>query len=120
VFLIKIEKNTFAIPFRTHINHRFSFLTVPAEKKGIDFSKAVVIYKSSYIDNTRKAIINRQERKVIMKDEVKIINKFSKYVRDYKSLIQKGERRFYYAFSTLQYFHQELGIDNIKTNSKEY
>lgn len=74
----------FALPLRSHIKHKYAYITDKINKCGIDFSKAVVITKA-----------------------------FKKYLKDYKqAIILNTDRKEYtYKFSSLQYFHKELGLD---------
>ena len=48
VFLIRIENHTFAIPFRTHMNHRYGYKfnktnLSTRSSTGLDFTKAVLV-----------------------------------------------------------------------------
>lgn len=52
---VALYDNLFCIPLRSHIDHPHAFFTNKREKCGVDYSKAVVILDSDYIDTTRKA-----------------------------------------------------------------
>ena len=47
MILLKLENLTFAVPFRSHISHRWAFFTDLQNKRGIDYSKAILISDSS-------------------------------------------------------------------------
>ncbi len=54
VILLKIENNTFALPFRTNVKHsscyKFKTSSRPTDTiTGIDYTKAVVVNNSNYI-----------------------------------------------------------------------
>lgn len=50
---IKIDNYDFALPLRSHIKHKFAFITDKENSCGIDFTKAVYIKDKKYIDNDR-------------------------------------------------------------------
>ena len=43
----------FAVPLRSNINHKYVLWTDKVNRCGLDFSKAVVLAKSNYIDRSR-------------------------------------------------------------------
>lgn len=47
---IIIDKYEFALPLRSHIKHKFAFITDNKNKCGIDFTKAVYISNKKYIE----------------------------------------------------------------------
>ena len=116
VILIKIENNTFAIPFRTNVPHnncyKFKSSTRPTNSvTGLDYTKAVIVNDSSYIGDAAR--INDKEYIELNSNYHLIIKQFSKFVADYIEFV-KGKNSYYtskrFKFTTLKYFHAELGI----------
>lgn len=116
VLLVKIKENTFAIPFRTNINHKsaYRFKSSGRDTKnstGLDYTKAVVVNDCSYIGET--ATIDDKEFLELNKKYFFITKQFSSYVNGYYKYL-RGELNPYrantYKYSTLKYFHNELGI----------
>ena len=95
---------TYAIPFRHHIKHQYSFLTIG--NAGIDYTKAVVLSDDSMV-SSEPARIETKEWRIINCNEDKIFAGFSKYLRLYKKA-QKHSNVPKYSkiiqYSTLQYF----------------
>lgn len=116
VLLIKIDNSIFALPLRTNIKHnccyKFKYTSRPTNSiTGIDFSKAVVINKPEYIG--KNADIDNKEY-VELNDRISfIISKFKTYLNGYHTYV-KGQANIYqakkYKYTTLKYFHNELGI----------
>lgn len=113
------------IPYRSHIKHKYAykFKNSTRSKKthsGLDYSKIVIIAKSEYI-GTSEAIIDRDEYKETRENIEYIRNDVQKYIDDYIASIS-GDTITYdkikfnriYEYSTLPYFHNELGISAIK------
>lgn len=109
------------IPYRSHINHKYAFkfknsVRSKRTKSGLDYSKIVIINKSEYI-GTEDALIDKDEFNET-RDNIEFIkNDAQKYIDDYvdglsgKTLkYDEKEFRRIYKYSTLQYFHNELGI----------
>jgi len=114
IALLEIDDLTFAIPFRTHIHHRFSYIFTNSSRSdcsGLDFSKAVVLTKPCYIG--ADAMIDAAEYAEFLRKRATIARRFDRFLRDYKLWVKNPAA--YHAelivrFSTLQYFHKELGI----------
>ena len=114
VLLVEINNVKFAIPLRTNIRHSFcyKFKTSDRETKsstGIDFSKAVVISKDSYLGE--KTDINDKEYLELQEKAFFIVKKFKKYVADYISFRKNCGNEYIakrYLFSTLKYFDEIL------------
>ncbi|MBO5529273.1 MAG: hypothetical protein J6A47_08185 [Bacilli bacterium] len=119
VLLVEINKIQFAIPLRTNIRHSYCYKFKTSDRKtdsitGVDYSKAVVISKVSYLGEATD--INDKEYLELQQKTFFIINKFKKYVDDYISYKKYGGNEFVakrYSFSTLKYF------DDILLNSKD-
>lgn len=117
VLLVNISGNTFAIPFRTNLPHNngYKFRKTGRPTKcssGIDFSKAVIVNDKSYIGNT--AFVDKEEFRELSNKSNFIIKKFETYVNNYIKVANGTTTDKYtvnkYQYSTLRYFHDELGI----------
>lgn len=124
VIIVKIDSNIFAIPFRTNIRHKsgFKFTRTCRDTRsvtGLDFSKSVIVNDSRYIgeettiDNLEYTDLNNQIKF--------IIQRFTTYINGYKryaaSELNEFESRKY-KYTTLKYFHKELGI--VSENENKY
>lgn len=116
VFLVKIEDHTFALPFRTNMNHKYGYKFKTSSKDtnvgtGLDFTKAVIVDDLSLIG--KDAIVDKKEFKELSEKYYFIRNKFINYLRNYKKYIN-GELNEYqsraYKYTTLKYYHKELKI----------
>lgn len=116
VMLIKIGNNTFAIPFRTNLPHNncYKFKNSVRTTKtatGLDYTKAVIINDKNYIGAAAK--IDDKEYVELNDRYGFIIKQFRKFVSDYIEYAN-GKDTFYnskkFKFTTLKYFHNELGI----------
>lgn len=106
---VNINGILFAVPLRSHINHTHVLWTDKTAGCGLDFSKAVVLAKSSYIDTTRKPHIRQNEFDALRGKEHLVQQKLVQYIRAYKKAkmrpdIQRNQRLIQY--STLQYFEE--------------
>lgn len=114
VLLIEWCGYDFAIPLRSHIKHKFSFIADGMEA-GLDFTKAVVIRDKKFISPVPVQI--RQHEFNFLKQHERVIKKrFDSYLKMY---IKKIRRRLLNPslpldkeclYSALQYFHTELGL----------
>ena len=109
---IVIDGVLWGIPLRSHINHSHAIWTNKEDGCGIDFTKAVVIENpESYISDIHPHI-RPDEFKVLKRiDEYQVIQKFQKYIKDYKKAKQHLEvprNKRLVDFSTLQYFEQYI------------
>lgn len=85
---IELDGLTFAIPFRHHINHSFSFHTI--EGAGLDFTKAIIVTDESYIASD-KPIIESAEFAIIKRDEQKIKFLFKKFISQYRKALKNPD-----------------------------
>lgn len=116
VALFEVDGITFAIPFRTHINHKYSYIfkkSPRSNQSGLDFTKAVVIVSQDFIGD--ETIIDSKEYSEFINKQAVIINRFKKFIKDYKEWT--SDPAYYRAenivkFSSLKYFHNELGLEN--------
>ena len=108
------------IPYRSEISHKYAFhftntTRSKEHKSGLDYSKIVIITKTDYIDSV-DAIIDKDEFKETMVNLKQIKKEALNFVEDYvlhmKGIKMLHEREFErrYGFSSLKYFHRELGI----------
>ena len=114
VLLITIEDNTYAIPFRTNVKHKYCYKFKNSNRDtssvtGLDFTKAVLVNDKSYIGDL--ATIDNKEYIELNKKYYFIISKFKKYLDGYKNYLS-GNLNDYeakkYRYSTLQYFNDEI------------
>lgn len=121
--LIKTKYDYYAcIPYRTEINHDNAYKFKESNrsrihKSGLDYSKMIIIKDSKYIGNA--AVIDRDEYKETRDNIKKIADKANQYIDEYvlykneKSILSKEELRRKYQYTTLQYFHKEIGISDL-------
>ena len=107
------------VPFRTEMKHnngyKFKFSARSKNhQSGLDFSKLVIISNSAFIREDSTIVCD--EYIEFEKQEDQIHKKLAKYIYDYVEHvkgdvplhIKQFERKYHY--STLKYFHKELGI----------
>ena len=109
------------IPYRSHINHRYAYrfknsIRSKRAKSGLDYSKTVIVIDSRYIGN-QNAVIDKDEYnetrdniEYIKADVQKYIDEYVDYVLGKQIKYDSKEAARIYQFSTLKYFHKELGI----------
>jgi protein AbiQ len=109
-FVVKIEGHSWAIPFRSNIKHKNAFFTDAAKGCGIDYSKAVLVDNSNFIDEKRKAWLRQSEFEAIRGKDFEIYQGFKRYIKMYKKALKSGHVRYSHLlkFSTLQYFEDAL------------
>lgn len=115
---VKISSLHFGIPMRSNINHPHVFWTDKKNRCGIDYSKSVIIPDDTYIDS-RIPHIRDNEHEVIKNNHYKIISGFEKYIQSYIKALDElhiDRKKLLCKYSTLQYFHKELGIDHNKND----
>lgn len=114
---ITIDNLTYAIPLRSNMNHSNGFKTISMKRggqliwNGLDYSKALIVQQGD-IESTAFKLREQKEFDKIQSNKAKIQSEFEKYVSAYIECVKKGtnatDKRF--KFTTLQYFHTELGI----------
>lgn len=110
VLLITIDDNTFAIPFRTNIRHKYCYKFKNSNRDtdavtGLDFTKAVVVNDEKYIGDL--ATIDNKEYIELNSKYYFIISKFKKYLDGYKEFVAGNLNEYEskkYRYSTLKYF----------------
>jgi len=118
VVIINLNDLTFAIPLRTNIKHKASYITVKSKFKGIrgkglDFSKAVLISKDEHISNNLFKISPNEHKTLQNKDHF-ITDRFGKYVASYVKAIKSCDKNILtspeYRFSTLKNYHKDFNL----------
>lgn len=114
IAIFEIDKLLFAIPFRTNIRHPYSYRFKNSEitgSPGLDFSKAVLVNEN---DLGEKTNVNYVEFTEFDQNRVFIARRFSKFISDYKKWVESPEKykskQTVIKFSSLQNYHQKLGI----------
>ncbi|HHA2533729.1 TPA: hypothetical protein ACOEBE_001353 [Stenotrophomonas maltophilia] len=99
----------FGIPLRSNISHRFCYRT--SASKGLDYTKAVLLAKDTYISD-RPFMIPSEEYVKIKDRSHHISGQFGKYVNKYVDGVRRADENVLrdYRFSTLQNYHAELGV----------
>ena len=115
---ITIDNLTYAIPLRSNMNHNNGFKTISMRRgkkliwNALDYSKALIVQQDD-IESTAFQLRTQEEFNKIQLNKEKIKSEFEEYVSAYLECIKNGtsttDRRF--KFSTLKYFHAELGLN---------
>ncbi len=111
VILLKLDDINIAIPLRSHIKHRYAFLTNKKMRAGLDYTKAVIVNLDSDIDKTRRAFIRSDEYKELLGKEYLIKKGFLRFLKKYKRALIKPdlpENKYLVEASSLQYFKEEI------------
>ena len=116
VFLIEVDSHIFAIPFRTNINHNYSYIFSKTSREthnstGLDFTKAVLVDDETLLGS--EARIDDKEYAELNKRYFYIRNQFIKYYNGFKKYIRNDlncKQTEAYKYSTLKYFQKELNI----------
>ena len=117
VFLVEMDNNTFAIPFRTNIRHNACYKFKNSNRDsdsvtGLDYTKAVIVNDYEYIGED--ATIDDKEYLELNGKYFYIIKQFKSYVNDYYEYISGNVNEYKakkYRYTTLKYFHKELNIE---------
>ncbi|MGM9947560.1 type III toxin-antitoxin system TenpIN family toxin [Floccifex sp.] len=120
VIVFETKENYYVcVPFRTYLNHKqgFHFYSSPfptGENPGIDYSKMVIIKKDDYIGET--TFIDTEQMScfntniaTIQKEVLEYLEGYINHFNGTNTLHPKQFRRKY-QFTSLKYFHTELGI----------
>lgn len=110
-----------AVPFRSEISHKYAYHFKKSKrskkhKSGLDYTKIVIIDKTEYLD-TGDAIIDKDEYNETIQNLEKIKEEALLYVEEYieqletKNVLTEEVFDRKYKYSTLKYFHKELGIE---------
>ncbi len=110
MLMIEIDNQTFAIPIRSHLRHKFGFITNKQTNAGLDYTKAVIISKPEYISKRQRITITREEMLVISSSKDLIIENFKRFLQRYKRKVKNNVPDKLMEFTALKYFHEELGL----------
>lgn len=124
ILVIDIEgaegSTKWGIPLHSNLQNRACFQLGTKEfdgeifKTGLNYSKALLLKKDSYISNAIYQIPVEQKN-VISKSEKTIVEDFKKYVEKYIKAAKKDDNWILnnreYRFSTLKNYNVELGIE---------
>lgn len=108
------------IPYRSQISHKYAFMFKKSirsrtHKSGLDYTKIVIIQNKDYLDDSQ-ALVDKDEYNETRTNINRIQQEAQEFVDDYitymkgNEKISKEEFKRRYRFSTLKYFHKELGI----------
>lgn len=114
-----------AVPYRSEIGHKYAYhfrysKRSKKHKSGLDYTKIVILDNTEYLDN-KDAIIDKDEYNETIRNFERIKAEVLQYIEDYidyqrgMKLIDEKEFQRRYRFSTLKYFHKELGIEKTPT-----
>jgi hypothetical protein len=113
LLVLNINGQEWGIPMRSGISHHYCFWTNKAEKRGVDYTKAVLVSDEKFIDETRAPHIREDEFKALRGKEYILQTSFEKYILKYKKAYtdqSKSRNLTLCSYSTLQYFHEAIGI----------
>lgn len=111
------------VPYRSEIHHANAFLFQHSKRarehsSGLDYSKIIIITNMDFIDS-RETIIDRDEYTETVRNIERIKSEALQYVEEYVAVqngMMKMSNKVYrkkYHYSTLRYFHGELGIESL-------
>lgn len=115
------EDYLICVPYRTNISHNnaFHFKRSKRSKEnrsGLDYSKIVIINDLTLI-SSEKAVIDHDEYLETVQNIDRIAKDVSQYIDTYilhvkgKKILSSNGYERKYKYSTLKYFHNELGIN---------
>lgn len=108
---VTINGVQFALPLRSHINHKYVVWTDKENRCGIDLTKAVVISDEKYIDTEREPRLRQNEFNALKGKDFFIKSRFENYIKEYKSAKLDTDNIYSQrlrTFSTLQYFEEYI------------
>ena len=120
--LIDIHADYFiCVPFRTNITHKNAYLFKNSvrsrtNRSGLDYSKTVIICNPGYLDSSANAVVDQDEYKEMMVNLPRIVSEVLVYVGNYiahidgKRVLHPRDFSRLYGYTTLKYFHNELGL----------
>lgn len=105
---IEVDGTLFAVPFRHHIKHPYSFHTLG--EAGLDYTKAVIISDDDYLTDEHPTIESK-EFAIIKRNEQKIKYGLKKYVNQYRRAMRHRDNprsKSILEYSSLKYFEDYL------------
>lgn len=116
---VTIDDIDFGIPLRSNIRHPHAIFTRKEKKSGLDLSKSIIITDTNYI-SPEIPELPQEDWDLIKQSKFRIKQRLESYIDLYKDALknqQIRENKLICKYSTLQYFHAELGIPkNIDTD----
>lgn len=109
------------MPYRSEISHKYAFRFKDSQraklhKSGLDYTKIIIISNKEYISDDTALIDDDEYVETIHNIEqiksgaLKFVEDYVEHVKGHRLLnIREFNRR--YSYSTLQYFHKELGVE---------
>lgn len=108
------------IPFRTEITHKYAYkfqdsVRSKGHNSGLDYTKMIIVSNPEYI-SSKDAVVDHDEYIEVVKNINEIVEQALDYLEEYinwfhgKSKLSKKKYVKRYKYSTLKYFHKELGI----------
>lgn len=121
VLMIKVNNIQFAIPLRSSmsINHKYNFTTETSVnsdgrkvRHGLDYSKAVIITSREHVNEKIFFLKKKEDYLKIKKQVDKIQMDFEKMINKYIQAVLKKDKNILreFKYSTLQNYHEELGL----------
>jgi hypothetical protein len=117
----KVGSTKWGLPLHSNLQNRACFPLSTTErngktfKTGLNYSKALLLTKDSYVSNAIYHIPVDQKN-ALSKSQKLIANEFKRYVERYIKAAQKDDNRILnnreYRFSTLKNYNAELGIQS--------
>lgn len=112
------------IPYRTEIRHKYAYHFKKSKRSrehrsGLDFTKMIIIKNAEFIDN-KEAEIDADEYAETRNKIYEIVKKALSFLDDYimhhtgERMLNQREYDRRYKFSSLQYFHREMGLYVLK------
>lgn len=123
VFELEVLNDCFvAVPFRTEMRHKIGYRFRFSERSrlhqsGLDYTKIAIIHKSNSQFIGEPSLIDFDEFIEFKRNEDRIHKNIQKYILNYikhmkgESILDSRKFNREYQYSTLQYFHSELGIN---------
>ena len=112
ILLVPLRTN---LPIKSRHNIKSGFIspTTNRPNAGLDYTK--LIFTNMADIKSTNIIIDREQRKHILENEEKIRKEIIVFINEYKEMINKGVSnnlvKYVYRYTTLQYYHKELGLD---------
>jgi protein AbiQ len=126
--LIADDNNTYFVPFRSKLNSKLVrefpelVLELPTANKpqaGLDLTKLLVV-RNDINFKVSRGYINYDQYKELTKRQEELLTKIENFVSGYKKEVSRGEPlNSQYRYTTLKYFHKELGLDAIKIHESK-
>ncbi len=114
IMCITLNNHIFALPLRSHINHKYAYLTDKTNKCGVDFSKAIYISDENYLNKTKKPYLRQNEFDFLRDKEFIIKKKFIRYIQDFVNAKKSNDKNRIkpFKYSTLPYFATIIDYEN--------